>query len=62
MKEQTFVTVAGTIFAIVGVLHLIRAALSWELLIADWALPLWASWVGGIVLVILAYNAFTAKK
>ena len=62
MSKQTFVIVAGCIFTLMGVVHLIRAALGWGILIGGWALPLWMSWVGGIVLLLLAYIAFTSKK
>jgi hypothetical protein len=41
--------IAGTIFAVVALAHLLRLFTSASVLIATWALPLWMSAVGFVV-------------
>jgi len=39
---------AGTIFGIVAILHLLRILLGTEVIIDGWLLPLWVNWIGFI--------------
>jgi hypothetical protein len=52
-----FYKVAGVVFAIVGVLHLLRVLLSWNLVYAGWDVPAWLSLVAAVVLFYLSFNA-----
>lgn len=36
---------AGTIFGIVAILHLLRITLGVDVIIGNWALPLWINWL-----------------
>jgi len=45
---------AGSIFGIVAVAHLVRAFLLAPVFIGTWFVPLWISWIGGIVLAMLS--------
>ena len=38
--------VAGTVFGIVGLGHLLRLLMRWEFLIAGWQVPFWLSGLG----------------
>jgi hypothetical protein len=38
--------VAGTIFAVVSLLHLLRILLAWEVQIGPNSVPFWVSWGG----------------
>ena len=49
MGQKTFSVVAGVVFAVVAVLHLLRIYMNWPVVIADWSVPMWVSWVGLIV-------------
>ena len=63
MKQQTFNKIAGIIFLIVAILHLIRAIAGWQILIGEsFVIPLWISWAGFIVAGILAYFGFKFSK
>ena len=62
MKQRSFNTIAATLFTIVGVLHLLRIIRSWSLTIETYAVPMWISVVGVIVLGILAYQGFKLRK
>jgi hypothetical protein len=49
MDEKTFSLVAGVIFAVVALFHLVRIFAEWTVIIGDWSVPKWASWVALIV-------------
>lgn len=55
MKQKDFSLVAGTIFLLVAVMHLLRIILQWQAIIGGFEIPLWASWVGVGVAGYLAY-------
>ena len=40
---------AGIIFTLVALFHLVRIYMDWSVMIADWSVPKWVSWVGLIV-------------
>ncbi len=58
MKHACLLKLAGTIFGIVGVLHIIRFVMNWPLEIGTFMLPGIASLVIGIVLVVLSFFYF----
>jgi hypothetical protein len=41
--------IAGTIFAVVAIAHLLRLITATSVIIANWALPFWISGVGLVV-------------
>lgn len=47
MKKQhkNIHLIAATIFGIVAIVHAIRLAYGWPLVIADWSAPMWLSWL-----------------
>ena len=49
MDQKTFPIVAGIIFAVVALFHLVRIYMDWPIVIADWSVPKWVSWFGVIV-------------
>ncbi len=46
MDRKTYLTLAGAIFALVSLAHLLRAVMGWPVVIAGWAVPMWLSWLG----------------
>jgi hypothetical protein len=54
MNRETFCIVAGVIFAVVALLHLLRIYMDWPVVIGDWSAPLWVSWIALVVAGILA--------
>ncbi|MEK6837829.1 MAG: hypothetical protein AABX69_04200 [Nanoarchaeota archaeon] len=62
MDKKTFLTVVGVIFAVIAVLHLLRAVLGWNAVIGTFSVPMWLSWVALVVAAFLAYTAFTISK
>ncbi len=49
MEQKTFDIVAGVIFALVALVHLMRIWLGWPAAIGGWSVPMWVSWIGLIV-------------
>ena len=62
MKQPTFNTLAGIVFALVALLHVLRLLRGWEFLIAGWHIPMGLSWLGLVLAGFLAYSAFSLKK
>ena len=49
MGRKTYFLVAGIIFTLVALFHLLRVLEDWPVMIVDWSVPKWMSWVGLIV-------------
>jgi hypothetical protein len=49
MNRKTFSTVAGAIFTLVALFHLIRIFEDWPVIIGDWSVPKSVSWVALVV-------------
>jgi len=58
MDQRTFNLVAGMIFAIVTLLHIVRLYMGWPVVIDTWSAPAWLSWIGCVVGGILSYSGF----
>jgi hypothetical protein len=57
-RENGFSLVAGAIFAVVALFHLVRIFAEWNLIIGDWSVPKSVSWIALIVAGVLALFAF----
>ena len=56
MDAKAFSLVAGVIFAVVALFHLVRIFAEWTVIIGDWSVPKSVSWIalvvaGGLALV-----------
>jgi hypothetical protein len=49
MDQKTFSIVAGVIFTLVALFHLVRIYMGWLVMIGDWSVPMWVSWIGLVV-------------
>jgi len=58
LSSKMFYKVAGVVFAIVGLLHLLRVVLGWSMVYAGWDVPAWLSLVAFVVLAYLSFTAF----
>ena len=61
MDTKTFSLAAGVIFAVVALFHLARIFMEWTVIIGDWSLPMWVSWIalvvaGGLALLGLRFS------
>ncbi len=62
LSTKTFLHVAGIIFSIVGLLHLLRLLTDFQVVFGRWVLPMWLSIIGVIIPWYLAYNAWMLAK
>jgi hypothetical protein len=58
MDQKTFSIVAGLIFTLVALFHLVRIYMGWPVDIGDWSVPMWFSWIGLVVAGGLAFFGF----
>ncbi len=61
MNDKLFHLIAGTIFAVVALLHALRIYLGWPVVIGGWSAPMWVSWIAVVVAGGLSYFALTPK-
>jgi hypothetical protein len=59
MRQKTFSLVAGLIFLLIAVMHVLRLALKWEVVLNGWSVPMWVS---AMAIVITAYLGFESLK
>lgn len=62
MNAQTYSRLAGAIFAVIAILHLIRALKNAEATLDGTTIPVEASWIGLLVSGTLAWLGFTARR
>ena len=62
MTDKSFHLIAGTIFALVALLHALRIYMGWPVVIGGWSAPMWVSWIAIFVAGGLSYFALTLKS
>jgi len=58
MNLRTYLICSGVIFGAVAFVHLLRIVNSWSLMIGSWSVPIWISWLGVLLPLILSASAF----
>jgi len=56
MNQKNFLLVAGLIFLLVALVHILRLIFQWEAAVAGIQVPMWISFVGTAVFGYLAYE------
>jgi len=56
--ERTLLKLVGVIFLVVAIIHLLRLAFGWTLILGSANVPLWVSWLGVIIPAYLSYSSF----
>jgi hypothetical protein len=62
MNQRSFSLVAGIIFIIIALLHLLRIIYGWEAVIGGWVVPKWISWVALVVAGDLGFEGLRVSK
>ena len=62
MNQKAFLTVSGTIFGVIALLHLARILAGWPAHIGTFGVPMWFSWVSVVVAGYLAVSAFRLQR
>ncbi len=61
MSQKSYYSVTGTVFLIIGVLHLLRVLNSWPANIGTFVVPIWFSWAAVLLAGYLAYHGLKRK-
>jgi len=59
MNLKNFTLLAGVIFAIVALAHLLRVFMGWPIVIDNWTVPMWLSWIALVFAGGLSYFGFS---
>jgi hypothetical protein len=62
MDRKQYLMVAGAIFAVIALAHLLRAVMNWPIVIAGWIVPMWLSWLGFVIAGALSWFGLTLAK
>jgi uncharacterized membrane protein len=62
MNQSTFSLVAGLIFLLIALAHLVRLVFGWTVSLADWIVPFWVSVAAVAIFVYLAYEGLRLSK
>jgi hypothetical protein len=62
MSNKLFLMIAGMVFGIVAIAHLLRACLVLPVTIGDEIVPMWVSWAAAIVTGGLSYTALRLAR
>ena len=62
MTPRVFVLVSSSLFALIAVVHALRLVYAWPVTLAEWAVPVWLSWVGLIIAGYLSYQGFVLRN
>jgi len=55
MSNKAFFLIAGTVFGIVAIAHLLRIFMTLPVTIGGWTVPMWVSWAGVLVAGAMSY-------
>jgi hypothetical protein len=56
MSQKTFSLVAGALFLLIALGHLLRIAFGASVVVQNTSIPMWASWIAFVVTGYLAYE------
>lgn len=57
-SERTLLMLAGVIFLVVALAHLLRLFFGWHLILGNVVVPMWISWAGVLIAGYLSYSSF----
>ncbi len=62
MSQKIFSLVAGLIFFLIAVMHGLRLALKWEVVLNGWSVPMWVSVVAIVTAACLAFEGLKPSR
>ena len=62
MSQKTFLTVSGTIFSVIALVHLARLVAGWPAHIGTVDVPMWLSGLSVVIAGYLAFSAFRLRR
>ena len=62
MSRRRFSLVAGVIFGLIALGHVLRIIFGWSLVVQGFSVPMWASGLAVVILGYLAYEGFRLAR
>ena len=62
MTKKHFVYLASVIFLIMGIVHIVRLLVGWQVQIAGFMVPMWIYWLEAFVFLYLSFVGFKIKN
>ncbi len=62
MNKKNFFSVAGALFLLIALVHLVRIIQGWDAAIGTYDLPVWFSWVVVIIGLVMAYQGLVKHR
>jgi len=62
MKAKKLMRLNAALFAFVFLVHSSRIANNWDLILANWAVPMWLSWAAIVIVGYLGWNNYRLSK
>ncbi len=62
MSQKTFSLVAGVLFLLITLGHMLRIAFDASMVVQNISIPMWASWIALFVTGLLAYERFQGSR
>jgi hypothetical protein len=62
MSQRTFSLIAGVVFGLIALGHVLRIVFGWSFTIQDFSVPMWASWIAVVIVGYLAYEGFRLAR
>ena len=62
MEATRYSRLAAAVFALIGLLQLLRAAAGWQITLNGMAIPIWASWIAAVAALLLAWLGYSASR
>ena len=60
--QKMYLKLIGLIFSVIAILHLLRLIFRWDVVLGDWQIPIWISFVGVAVAGFMSIIAFKLSK
>ena len=62
MSQRTFSLIAGVVFGLIALGHVLRIVLGWSFMVQDFSVPMWASGLAVVVMGYLSYEGFRLAR
>ena len=62
MTKSNFVLIDSVMFTLLGLAHLVRALMGWEITVGSYVVPVWLSWVSILIALYLGVQGFMLSK
>ena len=62
MNQKSFSLIAGVVFLLIALGHVIRIVFGASFVVQDIPVPMWASWIAVVITGYLAYEAFRLAR